>query len=133
MSEHAFTIPLEPVPASRARTTRWGSFYLPRYEGWRQAARSHCPALGLAGPVRVRVQVICKRPQRLTTPWARGDADNYTKAVFDAMTKAGTWHDDVQVVDMHVTKRYAEKDEPARCEVQVCELPPPEGYKPKKR
>lgn len=37
---------------------------------------------------------------------SRGDLDNYSKALFDALNKI-IWEDDSQIVDYHVVKRYS--------------------------
>lgn len=37
-----------------------------------------------------------------------GDVDKLTRAVFDSITQALVWRDDALVVDLHVTKEYAE-------------------------
>jgi Holliday junction resolvase RusA-like endonuclease len=39
----------------------------------------------------------------------RPDADNYIKELKDAMTTTGFWHDDAQVADLRIVKKYAEK------------------------
>ena len=41
----------------------------------------------------------------------RPDCDNYVKELTDVMTQEKFWHDDAQVVELHVTKQYAEKAE----------------------
>ncbi|WP_052984272.1 crossover junction endodeoxyribonuclease RusA, partial [Shigella sonnei] len=48
--------------------------------------------IGLAMPVKIRIE--CHMPDR-----RRRDLDNLQKAAFDALTKAGFWLDDAQVVD----------------------------------
>lgn len=41
-------------------------------------------------------------------PIQRFDIDKLARAVLDALTSAGVWTDDDQVVDLHPTKHYAE-------------------------
>lgn len=53
--------------------------------------------IGLAMPVKIRIE--CHMPDR-----RRRDLDNLQKASFDALTKAGFWLDDAQVVDYRVVK-----------------------------
>lgn len=53
--------------------------------------------IGLAIPVKIRIE--CHMPDR-----RRRDLDNLQKAAFDALTKAGFWLDDAQVVDYRVVK-----------------------------
>lgn len=88
---------------------------------WREAIRSTAvDAAGeewqpLAGPVRVDVWLALPKPSsapktRRTWPiGARsGDADKLARAVLDALTDAGVWRDDSQVVELRVVKDYPE-------------------------
>lgn len=68
----------------------------------RQAAGVH-----YSGPLLVDIDVCVKRPQKQTRAYPPFDLDNYAKGPLDAATKAGLWDDDEQVVELHVTKRYA--------------------------
>ena len=42
--------------------------------------------------------------------WKKPDVDNYVKLLFDALTGIA-WQDDAQVTDLHVTKRFGDRDE----------------------
>ena len=42
--------------------------------------------------------------------WKKPDVDNYVKLLFDALTGI-VWLDDAQVTDLHVSKRFGERDE----------------------
>lgn len=48
--------------------------------------------------------------------WPRADGDNLAKGVADALTDAGVYDDDDQVVDWHVSKRFGKS---ARTEITV--------------
>lgn len=70
----------------------------------------------MEGPVIVSLSFRFPRPKRLlkkSSPsgaiWCDGggDVDNLAKAVLDCLTDAGWWHDDRQVVILHVLKDYA--------------------------
>lgn len=75
----------------------------------------------LAGPLvcsievrRVKPPSYPKRPTK-SNPWPEAwwkkpDVDNYVKLLFDALTGI-VWQDDAQVTDLHVTKRFGERDE----------------------
>jgi len=104
---------------------RFGSPYYPAsYNKWKQAAQTliakHVQA-PLDGALCVFVEfdtaipVSYSKTKRMDATegriWTRADIDNLQKSVFDAMTSAGAWHDDCQVVQVTATKRYAEKDE----------------------
>jgi Holliday junction resolvase RusA-like endonuclease len=106
----ALTIPLNPVPASRPRVSKYGVFYTKTYASWKRQAQLYLPK-GVKDDLSTRVWpdkrqhlVVCTefiikkaRTSKLTTP--KGDLDNYTKAAWDAVTKSyGVWNDDDQVV-----------------------------------
>jgi len=55
--------------------------------------------LDIETPLPLRLRIECYMPDR-----RRRDLDNLQKAVFDALTKAGFWLDDVQVIDYRVIK-----------------------------
>lgn len=42
----------------------------------------------------------------------RRDIDNYSKAVLDALTEAGVWHDDEQIDRLHILKCPRDKNNP---------------------
>ena len=52
----------------------------------------------LQGPLRVDMDIYPKSRHRY-------DVDNLAKATLDALTHAGIWHDDSQVVSLCITKR----------------------------
>jgi Holliday junction resolvase RusA-like endonuclease len=90
-------------------------------EGWKSciaiAARPHLPPKPLEGPLSVDLNFFFRRPkihfkgQTLRAEAPRyhtrtPDADNLAKAVLDALTTLGMWHDDAQVADLVVRKWY---------------------------
>ena len=117
-----FNVYGEPVPKKRPRFTRTGRTYTPKetmaYEA--EVARMAKSAMGSSEPLETPVAVYIyvnyavpasytkKRTEaclkRLERP-KRHDLDNVAKAVLDAMNGI-VYVDDVQVVSLHVTKRY---------------------------
>ena len=75
------------------------------------------------GPVELRAQFTMPRPKGkaiIERGWMKPDLDNMIKGVMDAMTKAAYfWHDDAQVVDLHISKRFANGDDPLGVRVQL--------------
>ncbi|WP_411969490.1 RusA family crossover junction endodeoxyribonuclease [Mesorhizobium sp. BR1-1-14] len=51
-----------------------------------------------------------QRRARLEGGWPRGDVDNPARSVLDAITAAGGWGDDAQVVRLTVAKCYGDAD-----------------------
>ncbi len=53
-------------------------------------------------------------------PTGRPDCDNLAKAVMDAITEAGVWHDDAQVISIAITKSYSFSG--GGCHISISEL-----------
>jgi crossover junction endodeoxyribonuclease RusA len=81
----------------------------------------------MIGPVLLHLGFVMPRPKstpkRAPTPWAikRPDADKLTRLVFDALTTAGVYRDDSQVVDFRATKRIAEIAETPGVLIRIAE------------
>ena len=107
-------IALVPVPASRPRVTRWGTYYSATYRKWKEAAETFFAEAAelLEGPLEVIITVICPHPKTVKRAIPRGDVDNYAKAALDVVTKTkSAWLDDEQVVRLSVQKRFVYSDE----------------------
>lgn len=85
-------------------------------EPWRKTVQWAAEeALGttgpITGPVRVEMTFTVPKPlsapkRRRTWPTARPDVDKLVRAVGDALTAAGAWHDDAQIVELTARKVY---------------------------
>lgn len=120
------TIEVDPVPASRPRVTRFGTYYGAPYKKWMAAAAKELEGQAITekftGPVAVAIEVICKRPAKPANEYPVGDVDNYAKGPLDAINSQGSfWNDDKQVVQLNVTKRYAEKGEKPHSKILITE------------
>jgi len=120
----SLTFPFDPVPASRPRVTKWGTYYGKTYKAWKaNAERFLMPGtLHLASTARLLVvtQAIVRKPKTSKLVVPRGDTDNYAKGPLDVITKAGGyWVDDQQVLCLISSKRFASKDEQPRTEVHI--------------
>ncbi|CUB44727.1 MULTISPECIES: RusA family crossover junction endodeoxyribonuclease [Bacillus] len=122
-----FTIYGEPVAQGRPRAaTRNGMtrLYDPKKSrDFKQyvklAASDHRPSSLLTGPLELRVKVYkstlksfskkkaAEAEQGLLRPSKKPDVDNYIKGIKDGLNKV-LWHDDSQIVDLHVSKYYSQ-------------------------
>jgi len=93
-----------------------------RTKPWRSDIRSALltpdgqPAEHFDGPVHVEMVFVMPRPKsapKRTTPPAtkKPDLDKLARAVLDAVSSAGVWRDDSQVITMQAGKRLANIDE----------------------
>jgi Holliday junction resolvase RusA-like endonuclease len=133
--EIVLDVPGQPVPQPRPRFTRMGGgrTYTPTghaIHGYRQAIELVAKASGktIAGATVLDVDAVFARPPshwrkhdlKPDSPaWPRGDGDNVLKAVADALTDAGIWPDDDQVVDWRIKKRYAARNEQPRTVITI--------------
>jgi len=123
-------VPLKPMPAPRPRVTRSGIAYMPAaYKAWKRDFVRCVPyqlKTQYEGAVSVFIDCMTSVPKSYSKrereaalrgqAWPVGDPDNLAKGVLDAMTEAGVWKDDRQVVLLTVRKRYADLD---RIQVRV--------------
>ena len=135
---HAFEIPIRPQAKQsvRATSTPYGgvvTYQDPKKKQYVHdltlVAQAHRPPEPIEGPVRLEALFILPRPQRLkkAAPHvhlhvARPDCDNLMKPLKDALSKAGFWLDDCQVVWETAGKLYAELDRDARILVHVSQV-----------
>lgn len=135
------TVPGQPVPQPRPRLSTLGGrarAYTPAdhpIHAYRQAVELLAKASGPGaadGGFAIEIEAVYARP---ASHWTKaglasgapehpgrnlGDWDNVAKGVLDAITDAGTvWHDDAQVVEATVRKRFASRTEQPRTRVVV--------------
>jgi len=122
-----FTLMLHipPVPASRPRVTRWGTYYLKTYKTYKDAAHEAIPVCTeqtLTCELGATVEFICHRPKSTKLVSPRGDIDNHLKAIFDACVGVAATKkvgcklkkyikDDEIISHVDARMRYAEPDE----------------------
>lgn len=124
MKQVVFIIKGEPKGKGRPRFTKTGRVYTPtetaQYESlvglsYRNSAKGY----KFTSPVKVTVKAFHKPPKvskRKTEdmlngrilPTKKPDPDNIAKIILDGLNKVA-WDDDAQVVEMMVTKRYAQE------------------------
>ena len=122
-------LPIAPMPCPRPRVALRGRVpvaYYPRdYTAWKNQVADLIASLLPEGhvpfdwPVEVSITCVVERPKTTKLPHPRPDADNYGKALMDAMTQAGVWKDDSQVARLEVTKRWTKPGEPPGVYIHV--------------
>ena len=109
-------------------------------EGWKNAIAVACQPLAqaqLTGALSLQLEFYHKRPAshlrangRELKPSApawhchKPDVDNLAKAVLDALTAIGVWHDDRQVTQLCVARYWADPPEPSGCLLSLIQLQP---------
>ena len=108
-------IPVEPVPASRPRFSRWGGIYYgKKYTQFRKQVAELLENSGVSGlpleqTIHIDVVFHVQRPKKTTRRTPRGDVDNYFKTL-DVLNGV-IWKDDDQIESALMTKTYAD-DQP---------------------
>lgn len=111
--QYSFTHMGRPVPKGRPRFTKYGGVYTPRETAQAEAeiAYAYLRESGplYAGPIGLSIDLFPDRTEVQLWPedWdssLRGDIDNYTKLVLDALEK-NAFHNDRQIVHL-MTRKY---------------------------
>jgi Holliday junction resolvase RusA-like endonuclease len=125
-----------PKGQPRPRVAKFGGVYNPKTaNGWKDAvaiaARPFAPRAPITAPVRVDIDLLIPRPQRLSrrkddpgeclAP-VKPDVDNVAKGIFDSLTAVGLWVDDAQVCDGRIRKLYHAIGETPGARVTIVEL-----------
>lgn len=118
---------LAPVPASRPRVSRWGTYYAKNYAGWMKTALAKMRAIPsvpeTVGPYVVLIEQVVEKAKTSKLAYPRGDVDNFAKGPLDIITKSErVWKDDNDVVGLVVFKRFAEKGEEPGTRVEYVQL-----------
>ncbi len=135
----------KPQPRPRAFARKIGDEYVARVyqpgtaEHWKTMIADAARKAGMTkftGAVAVEMFFNFKRPKshlrsngqlRESAPefhTQRPDFDNLEKAVIDALTHIGAWHDDAQVVDVRTAKNWSMAGWPGGCHIRIMELEP---------
>lgn len=119
-----FFLPVNPIPASRPRVSKWGVFYGKCYTAWRKEAAKalqlHVSPHRFTEPLRVTLVHSVRKPKSSKRDYPRGDVDNYDKAVLDAITShTDLWNDDDQIVHLRSSKVFTTKEEHVGCYIRI--------------
>ena len=119
--KHSLVVLGKPIAQPRHRATCRGGYatiYLPRdhpvhdYKARIKVVAGTKPIKRIEGPVRLDLLFAFAQPKGRKRQFkiSKPDLDNLEKAVMDALTDAGVWCDDAQVVEKHSTKVYGATD-----------------------
>ena len=138
----SFFVPGEPKAQPRVKAFRRGKFtgvYTPKTaDAWKSAVRDAWSKTKSAkftcGPLGVSLSFTIPRPrshyrsngllksdQKLLHHTGRIDCDNLAKGCLDALTDAGAWVDDSQVVLLNISKRWCHAGQEG-CEVRIYDI-----------
>lgn len=119
-------LPINPVPASRPRVTRWGTYYSKTYKNWKKDAAKWLENLKvektLDGELITVVESTVRKPKTTKRSNPRGDIDNYSKAPLDAINETELWLDDDQVVMLIATKKFTTNEDEVGTKITVYEV-----------
>jgi Holliday junction resolvase RusA-like endonuclease len=123
----------QPVPASRPRVSKFGTYYSKTYNQWMKESWKYVDtfdALPTDRPLIVMVEAVFEKAKSSKLDYPTPDVDNLAKGPLDQinkLTKAthgerGVWDDDKQVVFLVATKRFAEPGEEPGFRILYTEL-----------
>lgn len=110
---HRFWFDTAPVPASRPRVSKFGTYYGKRYKAFRKAFQQEVAEFRkgfrplTADRLNASVVFCVPRPKTTKLVVPRGDIDNYVKALFDGCNEL-VWRDDTQVTGLHAQKMWSD-------------------------
>ena len=105
-----------PIPASRPRVTRNGTYTPAKYANYKKALKMLFKQFDkVKAPIALEINVSLyfvspKSIKYRKFPMPVGDVDNFLKAILDAGNET-LWDDDQQIVKATVSKQYADRDE----------------------
>tara|TARA_R110001583_G_scaffold8524_2_gene40867 strand:+ start:1318 stop:1725 length:408 start_codon:yes stop_codon:yes gene_type:complete len=112
-NKHFFLFDTEPVPASRPRVSRYGTYYGKTYNAYRKAFQEEVSEFRkefrplLSDRLKIEAFFLVKKPKTSKLNHPRGDIDNYLKALLDSCNEL-VWRDDVQITEVSATKEFDE-------------------------
>lgn len=122
-----FTITATPKSASRPRIFRNGGRSYSKshteYERLLQTElRQYSPQQPLEGCVAVHMVFVFPQLKTKTAAYPKSDLDNLAKLPLDVMTKLSFWHDDSQVTQLSLSKRFVTEGEQPHTTISITKL-----------
>lgn len=115
INSFSITFPFSPVAKARPRVFRKVTITPTKTVEFEQRVKLHLMTVSpplLEGPLKAEVTFYFKRPKSVSVkkrpyPSIKPDLDNLQKSLFDSMNGM-LFHDDSQIVDLEVKKRYGD-------------------------
>lgn len=128
VTSFSFVIPLQPVAASRAKVSRYGTYYPAKHNAYRSECIAFLKSLVVPPPwpllkperltVRLDYHMRKAKTSRLSTP--REDIDNLIKLTLDCITSSERfWKDDTQVDVVLARKIFISPGEQPTTHIQI--------------
>jgi Holliday junction resolvase RusA-like endonuclease len=121
-------IPVKPVPASRPRVTRFGTYFTKTYVDFRNECYHFLKPLAKKYPANesmyaVDIDFIMRKPKCPSNYYPVSDLDNLEKGILDALVKCELFfNDDIQIIKLSARKRYQKENEPFGMNITITEL-----------
>lgn len=118
-----FFIPITPKAASRPRFRVCGRFAQaytePKYKAFMEKVVPLIPQVEqvIDKPVHIKCTFAISKARTSKLIIPKSDLDNYEKAIYDCITKAGVWTDDVLIESNENCKVWAEEQEGIMVEI----------------
>jgi|DEB0MinimDraft_10_1074344.scaffolds.fasta_scaffold218743_1 Holliday junction resolvase RusA-like endonuclease len=113
---------IDPVPASRPRVSKWGTYYQKTYRNFKEAMPEIVQDAWIwdtfEEPCVLVLEIIKRKPKTTKLAFPSPDIDNFEKAVYDAMNKR-VFKDDSQIQLAVVGKRWAREGEEPHISVTI--------------
>lgn len=132
MLQTRFEVPGKPVPASRPKVSKFGTYYPKAHTMHSEYLRKYLmevPAFPVADPVEVRILNVMQPYATSDHPVHRADVDNLAKLPLDMMTKSVDtegvqrfWTDDNLIVNLVTLKRFAREGEEPHTKVRIINI-----------
>lgn len=118
-----FTIPLDPVAASRPRVARRGfAYYAEPYKSFKASLKAWLVANytgeKITQPMSIKATFVAEQPKSTKLDFPKPDIDNYGKALLDAMNDV-VMDDDWLVQVGTFRKEWAPKGKPGCIKVEI--------------
>ena len=108
MKNSTYRIPINPVPASRPRVSKFGTYYGKKYTKFREEIKPILDEMDmtiLSGPLVLSLTFNISKPKTSKLDYPSPDIDNFCKAIMDSL-HGYLYEDDKQVIHLQASKQF---------------------------